>query len=59
MKKHFPVVSPASSLLSTPDRYTSYIHNSDGPDGIFLISADADVYADTGILTYAGADVDI
>ena len=34
-----------------------YIYISDGPDVIFLTSADANVYADTEILT--SADVDI
>ena len=35
------------------------IHITDGPDAIFLTSADADVYPDTEILTSADADADI
>ena len=33
------------------------IYISDGPDAIFLTSADANVYADTEILTSADADI--
>lgn len=41
--------------------YTAHliVYISDEPDVIFLTSADADVYADTNILTSADADADI